>query len=107
MSEAEERIGKVEDVQGSHVAQLAVLQTLVKSLTDKVEDGENRQRRNNIWVVGLPEGPQPAVFAKQFSKKLLEMSDMPLTYVVERAHRVPMDNYPSGASPSQIPEFQR
>lgn len=96
MSEAEDRIGTVEDVQGSHVAQLADLHTIVKMLSNKAEDAENRQRRNNIHVVGLPEGaegPQPAIFAEQFFMKLLEMPAMPSTYVVERPQS------PHGESP--------
>lgn len=55
LSETEDCIDSVEDLQGSHTAQLSDLQSLVQSLMRKMEDVENRQRRNNIRVVGLPE----------------------------------------------------
>lgn len=67
-----------------------------------MEATENRQRRNNIRVVGLPEdaeGPQPAIFAERFFMKLLEMPVMPSTYEGEWVHRVPMWNRPSGTPP--------
>lgn len=35
--------------------ELQVLQRKVKALQDKTVDMENRLRRNNLWVVGLPE----------------------------------------------------
>lgn len=68
-------------------------------LVYKVDDAENRQRRNNIHVVGLPDGEEvsrPAVFAESLFKKLLKLPDMPTTYVVERAHRVPTGRRPEG-----------
>lgn len=71
---AEDCIGSLEDLKGSHSTQLAELQSQVSSLVPKVEDAENHQRCNNIMVVGLPEGaqgPKVAMFAEAFFKKLL------------------------------------
>lgn len=71
ITEAEDRIGTVEDQQGSHTAQIAELQSLVSSLVHKVDDAANRQRQNNISVVGLPEGAEgqrPAIFAETLFK---------------------------------------
>lgn len=68
----------------------------------KATYAEDRQRRNNIRVVGLPEGSEgdkPAQFAELFFKQLLSIQEMPPTYVVERAHRVPTGNRPPGAFP--------
>lgn len=53
-------------------------------------------------MVGLPEkaeGTQPALFAYKFFKDLLQLTDISPIYVVERAHRVPLGNYPPGAPP--------
>lgn len=49
---------EVEDQQGSHTSQIVELQSLVSSLVNEVDDTENRQRQNNIRVVGL----RPAIF---------------------------------------------
>lgn len=65
ITEAEEQIGMVEDQQGTHTVQIAELKSLVSSLVHKMDDAENRQRRNNIRVVSLPEGAEgqkPAIF---------------------------------------------
>lgn len=100
--EAEGRISTVEDQQGSHSSQITELQSLVNTLFHKVDDTENRQRRNNIRVVGLPEGEEgsrPAIFAESLFKNLLNLPDMPPTYVVERTHRVSMGRRPEGAPP--------
>lgn len=89
-------------IKGTHTAQLAELQSLVSSLVHKVNDAENRQRRNNVRVIGLPEGAEgrdSAIFAESLFKQLLNLPDMPPTYVVERAHRVPMGKQPEGAPP--------
>lgn len=92
LSEAEGCINTVEDQQSSHSSQITELQSLVNTLVHKVDDAENRQRQNNIRVVGLPEGEEgsrPAIFAESLFKNVLNLPDMPPTYVVERAHRVP------------------
>lgn len=72
----------------------------MNTLVHKLDNAENRQRRNNICVVGLPDGAEgscPAIFAKSLFKNILNLPDMPPTYVVERAHRVPTDCRPKGA----------
>lgn len=53
-------------------------------------------------MVGLPEGAEgqkPAIFAETLFKQLLNLPDMMPTYVVERAHRVPMGKRLGGAPP--------
>lgn len=58
----------------------------------KSDNAENRLRRNNISVLGLPEGAKgenPADFAETFFKSILALTEVSQTYVVERAHRVP------------------
>lgn len=75
---------------------------MVKSLQHRAEDAEDRQRRNNVRVVGLPEGAEgvkTATFAEQFFEQILQLGDLPPTYVVERAHRVPAGVRPPGAFP--------
>lgn len=110
---AEDRISEGGDVSHSQDTQLSELQDMVKMLQNRADDAEDRQRRNNVRVVELPEGAkgtQPTTFAEQFFKQLLELGELPPTFVVEWAHRVPHRQMslwcvPSSV-PSQIPELQ-
>lgn len=89
----------MEEASHSQGTQLSELQELVSSLQHRADDAEDRQRRNNVQVVGLPEGAEGAktiIFAEQFFKQLLS-GDLPPTYVVERVHRVATGARPPGA----------
>lgn len=104
MSTEKGSISDVEDPTTYHTAQLTDLQDMVRALQNRADDTEDQQRRNNVRVVGLPEGAEGAkstVFSEQFFKQLLALKDLPPTYVVERAHRVPTGNRPPphGAPP--------
>lgn len=67
-----------------------VLQSQVSSLRKQVEDLENRSRRNNLRIYGLPEnseGSDPISFFRSFLPKLLNMpTDSVLN--IQRAHRL-------------------
>lgn len=83
---------------------------MVRSLQHRADDAKDRQRRNNVRVVGLPdsaEGAKPVLFAERFFKTLLSLEDLPPTYVVERAHRVPTGARPQALchSPSFLVRF--
>lgn len=102
LTESESRISATEDLTTSHDHRLEVLENTVKSLVAKSDDAENRLRRNNVRVLGLPEGSEgerPAEFAEAFFKDILELTPVSPTYVVERAHRVPTGRRPPGAPP--------
>lgn len=48
-------------------------------------------RRNNIWIIGQPEraeGDKPVEFSENLMTNVLGFKDMPVTFVVERAHRI-------------------
>lgn len=63
------------------------LETQVKTLTDKCEDLEGRSRRNNLRLVGIPEGSEgqrPTEFIGGLLKDLLKLDEPPL---LDRAHR--------------------
>lgn len=65
MMETEQRVGTAEDELLEHSTAIRSLQTKVKALEYRAEDAENRNRRNNLRIVGLPggvEGPQPTTF---------------------------------------------
>lgn len=102
LTTAENCISEVEDASHTQGSQLAELKDIVRSLHHRADDAEDRQQRNNVRVVGLPEGAEgsaPSNFAEQFFKSLLALGDLPPTYVAERAHRVATGARPSGAPP--------
>lgn len=57
-TEAEHRISEVEDTTATTVQSMTELQQQVKILMAHSEDAENHLRRNNVRVVGLPEGAE-------------------------------------------------
>lgn len=105
VSEAERRVGSVEDTVNDHTASIRTLQTKVRALEYRAEDAENRSRRNNLRIVGLPEGVEgrtPALFTEELLRSLLPSAQLSPYFVVERAHRVPPRPGPEGAPPRTL-----
>ncbi|KAJ4937147.1 hypothetical protein JOQ06_001728 [Pogonophryne albipinna] len=68
-------------------ATVDMLTSQVKRLDDKCEDLEGRSRRNNLRVMGIPEGLEGARttdFVAQLLRDLLKLDEKPL---LDRAHR--------------------
>lgn len=101
LTETESRISTTEDLTATHATTIADLQHTVQALVAKSDDAGNRSCRNNIQVLGLPEGEGncPAEFAEQFFKNLLGLTEIPPAYVVERAYRVPTGRVIPGTNP--------
>lgn len=53
VAETEQRVSNTEDTVAEHSAALHSLQTKVKALEYRAEDAENRNRCNNLRIVGL------------------------------------------------------
>lgn len=69
---------------------------------DRVEDLENRLRRNNLRVVGVPEkieGSSAAEFIETWLRGKFGATVLSPLFAVERAHRVPMRPLPPGNPP--------
>lgn len=93
LSEAETRISQVEDTVHTDYRELTILQRQVQALHGKSVDIVNRLRHNNLWVVGLherAEGAKPTEFAERFLTILLGLTDLPPTFIMKRAHMVPL-----------------
>lgn len=102
VTENEQRLGQTEDDVMEHSAALQTLQTKVKALEYRVEDAENRNRRNNPWIIGLPEGAEggsPTSFIEDLLRNLLPDARFSPHYRVEHAHQVPPQPGPPGAPP--------
>lgn len=90
----EDRLKEVEKSATATSDSVTALETLVNKLKSEVgdlqtkcEDLENRSRRNNIRLVGVPEGLEgtsPTEFISKLLQKLLHLDDVPL---LDRAHR--------------------
>ncbi|CAL9699011.1 unnamed protein product [Knipowitschia caucasica] len=81
-----------------------VRQTNMK-LHSKLDDLEGRSRRNNIKIVGIPEGEEkgrPTEFVTSLIPKLLEQGNLAKQVIVDRAHRVPMPRATSTQRPRSI-----
>lgn len=66
---------------------LATLSKENKMLKSKLNDLEGRSRRNNIRIVGIPEGAEkgrPTEFVAELIKELFEDFSNPL--IIDRAH---------------------
>lgn len=77
---------------------VSTLKAEVKLLTDKCEDLEGRARRNNIRLVGVPEGAEgarPTEFIAQLLMDSLGLDELPL---LDRAHRT-LRSKPSDGKP--------
>lgn len=99
LTEAEERISGTED----EIVQLKVrndtLEKQMKSMADKVIDLENRSRRNNLRLVGLPEkeeGSDACAFLEKFLPETLELGESVTPLIIERAHRIPRSAHKNG-----------
>lgn len=55
-TEAEDRITNQEDDLDQATAHIKTLEKGVLTVTQKIDDNENRGRRKNIWGLGLREG---------------------------------------------------
>jgi len=81
------------------------LERLEKSnaaLASKAEDLENRSRRQNLRIVGLPdgiEGSLPSEFVSQLIQKIIGSEIFPKPPELDRAHRIPAPRPTQGQRP--------
>lgn len=100
LTTVKDRNSEVEDVEHSQGYQLSEIWDMARSLQHRADDAEDRQRRNNMRVMGLPEGAEgakPVLFAEQFFKALLSLGDLPPTYVGERDIGFPLEQGPQAS----------
>lgn len=87
LDEAEPRISQLEDA----TQNIPEMQRRINDLESALIDQENRARRNNIRIFGLPESIEkdaPEIFLTQWLPKALSLDfDPPLD--IQRAHRIP------------------
>ena len=88
ISTAEQRLSSVEDDQyNTHGSMERFIQDQ-QHLHERMEDLENRSRRNNLRIIGLPETYKPGSLLDICSTALPESLGLGRKCVVERAHRI-------------------
>lgn len=104
ISEAEKRISNAEDDVTILQQKVKQLEGTTEMLRNKIQDQEDRARRSNLRLVGLPEkteGPDMCSFLENWLPKLLGNTLTP-TPVIERAHRVGQANTSRSSAPRPI-----
>lgn len=89
-SEAEKRIAAAEHTCESVDTRVQKLEKQIQSMAEHIDDLENRGRRKNIRVIGLPEdaeGSSPTKFFESWIPDLLGLDTKAGRVKIERAHR--------------------
>lgn len=105
VTEAEHRISELEDTTQVTRKDVAGLVSSVAEVAWRVDDAENRARRNNLRFVGFPEkvkGGNPGQFLLTFLKDVLPQAPFSTGFIIERAHRMPSFAPPLGAPPRPL-----
>ena len=109
MGDVEKRVEWLEDAdkerQESLEANPFATRAEVDDLRDKLEDMENRNRRNNLRVVGVPEGKESgdmAVFVQKLLTSVLGWEDDAQPPEIDPAHRAPIPRPNPGERPRTI-----
>lgn len=103
------RIREVEDGLNDHSDRLVSAETAIAALQSentllkmKLDDLENRSRRSNLRVVGIPEkmeGSDPVKFITEFFEEVLGADFFPRPLMLSRAHRI-------GPTPTDVPNIK-
>lgn len=91
VEEAEMRILDVEETTVASEAKIAALEAQVRDLIEHVDDLDNRGRRCNVSIIGLPEnteGTDPVTFLETWIPEYLQMKVKGNRVKIDRAHRV-------------------
>ena len=90
------------DFDGRMVKMESTLSCLAKEneqLKQKVDDLENRPRRCNIRITGIPEGEegkQPTSFIESFLQEVFGAEAFPRPVIIDRAHRLAVQKRQDG-----------
>nr|XP_015818022.2 LINE-1 type transposase domain-containing protein 1 [Nothobranchius furzeri] len=92
LGEAEQRISEMEDASVLTEAKVDKVQKRLEALWSRVEDFENRSRRNNVRIIGLKEGVEAPgnvdKYVTEILAKALELSGS--EFEIKRAHCSPV-----------------
>lgn len=104
ITEVEGRVSALEDIVNPVEDTVKVMEQQVMDLRERIDDLENRGRRKNIRIVGLPEGAEgdnPLRFFESWLPKALNIETKAGRFKLERAHRALVNEM--SATPSNKP----
>lgn len=90
LTEAEQRIVTLEDASDPVKTKVEVLEKTVDFLTERLDEMENRSRRMNIRILGVPEdveGTNPTRFFERWLPEVLQIKTKNGRIKLESAHR--------------------
>uniref|UniRef100_H2MR45 Reverse transcriptase domain-containing protein n=1 Tax=Oryzias latipes TaxID=8090 RepID=H2MR45_ORYLA len=105
MENVEQRISDTEDSATQLLARLEGAETRLNEALARLEDQENRSRRNNINIMNLPErteGDNPKEFFETWIPKVLNMKVKKDRNKVDRCHRSPGQLRPDATRPRAV-----
>ncbi|XP_066445282.1 uncharacterized protein [Eleutherodactylus coqui] len=105
MTAAEGRISDIEDKMPPMQREVKGNTQNIAFLLTKIDDLENRSRRNNVRLVGLPErmeGNNPSEYIEKWILDLFGRDCFSPMFAIERAHRVPTRPPPPGTPPRPV-----
>lgn len=89
INETEERISQTEDDVSSLQGKVKILEKTVETLCDRITEQEDRSRRSNLRLVGLPEKAEGSDMCGFLEKWLRDIGeDFTMSPIIERAHRI-------------------
>lgn len=88
LANTEQRMSIIEDDTASQLQQILELEQLTKKMAEKIDDLENRSRRSNLRLVGLPESYPASTLIQICQEKIPALLGITEPCWVERAHRV-------------------
>ena len=107
-----DRVAQTERNLGELTPKITETHSGIQDLTDRIrylegraEDSEGRARRNNLRIVGMPEGEEgtnPLTYLESWLKSLMPEGPLTPFFSIERAHRVPGRRPPPGAAPRPL-----
>lgn len=98
----EDRVSALEDLTRPLTVRVQDMESSIILWKQKCDDLENKDRRNNVRILGMPERAEdldPASFIEHWIKSTFPDATFSAAYAVERAHRVPARPAPLGAPP--------
>ncbi|KAJ1191730.1 hypothetical protein NDU88_001046 [Pleurodeles waltl] len=105
VKEIENTLAEIAPQQKDLKAEVTYLADRVARLEQRAEDAEGRSRRNNVRVVGLPEGAEGAnmmKFLEEWLRTVVAPGCLTPFYTLERAHRVPSRPLAPGRPPHVV-----
>lgn len=99
ITQAEERVSSAEDSISGLQTKVSALEGKVKFLETKADDLENRSRRNNMRIVGIPEKEEGTDSCAFMEKWFTENLSVQPPVILERAHRITGSTRAPASSP--------